>query len=99
MDRESARQAAYLMEQLQKIKDLNIEKTPFDRTRRVHRVKVTWDESKLGINARKVMQELRDGEPRVVVLRAGTGIEFTVFMNEPGDEKVAVRRMREIFKA
>ena len=46
------------MEQLQKIKDLNLEKTPFDRTRRVHRVKVTWDESKLGINARKVMQEL-----------------------------------------
>jgi len=99
MDRESARQAGYLIEQLQKIKDLTVEKTPFDRTRRVHRVKVSWDESKLGINVRKVMQELRDGEPRIVVLRANPGIEFTLFMNEPGDEKLAARRMREIFKA
>src|SRR5262245_35916939 len=94
IDRESDRQAAYLIEQLQKIKGLTIEKTPFDRTRRVHRVKVTWEESKLGISARQVMQELRDGEPRIVVLRSSPGIEFTVFMNEPGDEKVAARRMR-----
>jgi uncharacterized pyridoxal phosphate-dependent enzyme len=100
IDRESDRQAAYLMAQLQKIKGLTAEKTPFDRTRRVHRVKVTWDESKLGINARQVMQELRDGEPRIVVLRANPqGIEFTVFMNDPGDEKLAARRMREIFDA
>lgn len=100
IDRESDRQAAYLMAQLQKIKGLTAEKTPFDRTRRVHRVKVTWDESKLGINARQVMQELRDGEPRIVVLRANPqGIEFTVFMNDPGDEKLAARRMRETFDA
>ena len=55
LDRESERQAAYLVEQFQRIKGLTAEKTPFDRTRRVHRVKVTWDESKLGINARQVM--------------------------------------------
>jgi hypothetical protein len=88
-----------LIEQLRKLKELTVEKTPFDRTRRVHRVRVTWDESKLGINARQIMQELRDGEPRIVVLRGNPGIEFTVFMNEPGDEKIAVRRMREIFNA
>jgi L-seryl-tRNA(Ser) seleniumtransferase len=99
IDRESARQAAFLVEQLQKIKGLKVEKTPFDRTRRVHRVQVSWDESKLGTTARQVMQELRDGEPRIVVLRANPGLEFTVFMNEPGDEKIAARRMREIFKA
>jgi hypothetical protein len=45
------------------------------------------------------MQQLRDGEPRIVVLRANPGIEFTVFMNEPGDEKIAAKRMREVFKA
>jgi L-seryl-tRNA(Ser) seleniumtransferase len=99
IDRESAKQAAYLVEQLQKIQGLSVDKTPFDRTRRVHRVKVSWDESKLGKNVRQVMQELRDGEPRIVVLRANPGIEFTVFMNEPGDEKIAAKRMREIFKA
>jgi len=100
LDRESERQAAFLIEQLQKIKGVQAEKTPFDRTRRVHRVKVTWDESKLGINVRQVMQELRNGEPRIVVLRANPeGIEFTVFMNEPGDEKLAAHRMKEIFDA
>jgi uncharacterized pyridoxal phosphate-dependent enzyme len=99
IDRESARQAAYLIEQLSKINGVMAEKTPFDRTRRVHRVKVTWDEAKLGMNAGQVMKELRDGDPRIVVLRASPGIEFTVFMNEPGDEKIAARRMREIFKA
>jgi D-glucosaminate-6-phosphate ammonia-lyase len=99
IDRQSSRQAAFLMEQLQKIEGLTVEKTPFDRTRRVHRVKVMWDESKLRIDSRQVMQQLRDGEPRIVVLRASPGIEFTVFMNEPGDEKIAARRMREIFKA
>jgi uncharacterized pyridoxal phosphate-dependent enzyme len=100
IDRESARQSAYLVEQLQKIKGLTVEKTPFDRTRRVHRVKVSWDESKLGITSRQLMEQLREGDPRIVVLRANPqGIEFTVFMNEPGDEKVAARRMKEIFKA
>ena len=100
LDRESERQAAYLVEQFQKIKGLKAEKMPFDRTRRVHRVHVTWDESKLGIDARQVMQELRNGEPRVVVLRANPGgIEFTVFMNDAGDEKLAARRMKEIFEA
>jgi L-seryl-tRNA(Ser) seleniumtransferase len=100
IDRASEQQAAYLLDQLKKIPGLNVEKTPFDRTRRVHRVKVSWDESKLGMNTRRVMEELREGEPRIVVLRAETqGIEFTVFMNERGDERIAARRMKEIFKA
>ncbi|MGH9675245.1 MAG: hypothetical protein ACRD44_18900, partial [Bryobacteraceae bacterium] len=98
IDRASERQAAYLIEQLKKIRGLQVEKLPFDRTRRVQRVQVTWDESRLGMTTAQLMRALRDGEPRIVVLRANPqGIEFTVFMNEPGDEKIAVRRMKEIF--
>jgi len=101
LDRECARQAAYLMDQFHKIPGLRAEKAPFDRTRHVHRVNVTWDEKKLGLTAAQVIQELRDGEPRIVAPRAngGQGIEFTVFMNDPGEEKIAARRMKEIFKA
>ena len=40
-----------------------------------------------------------EGEPRIAVGRSPQGIELTVFMNEAGDEKVAVKRLREIFKA
>src|SRR5262245_26200559 len=101
LDRECARQAAYLMDQFHKIPGVRAEKAPFDRTRHVHRVNVTWDEKKLGLTASRVIQELRDGEPRIVAPRAngGQGIEFTVFMNDPGEEKIAARRMKEIFKA
>jgi len=100
VDRESARQAAFLIDAFKKI-GLNAEKTPFDRTRRVHRVKVTWDETRIKLTVRQVEQQLRDGDPRIVVLRAagGKGLEFTVFMNDPGDEKFAARRMKEIFGA
>jgi len=98
IDRESERQAAYLIEQFSKL-GLKAEKLPFDRTRRVHRVKITWDEGKFRLTVKEVEQKLRDGEPRIVVLRAGggQGLEFTVFMNDAGDEKIAARRMREIF--
>lgn len=100
LDRQSAQQADYLIAEFRKLK-LKAEKLPFDRTRRVHRVKVTWDEKKTGITTADVEHRLRDGEPRIVVLRAsgGQGLEFTVFMNEPGDEQIAAGRMGEIFTA
>lgn len=99
IDRESAAQAAYLIGEFQKI-GLKAEKLPFDRTRRVHRVWVHWDEGAKKLTAREVESRLRDGEPRIVVLRnAKGGLEFTVFMNDPGDERVAAGRMREIFGA
>jgi D-glucosaminate-6-phosphate ammonia-lyase len=98
IDRECANQADYLMREFTKLK-LKCEKLPFDRTRRVHRVKVTWDEKAWGMTVKDVEAQLKDGEPRIVVLRAsgGKGLEFTVFMNEPGDEKIAAGRMGEIF--
>ncbi len=98
LDRQSASQADYLIREFTKLK-LKAEKLPFDRTRRVHRVKVTWNEQAMGMTTKDVEARLRDGEPRVVVLRAsgGQGLEFTVFMNDPGDEKIAAGRMGEIF--
>jgi uncharacterized pyridoxal phosphate-dependent enzyme len=100
LDRQAAAQADYLLNQVNKIPGLEARKTPFDRTRRVHRVQVRWDEAALGLNSDQVVEQLRNGEPRIGVLKAQPqGIEFTVFMNEPGDEKIAARRLREIFAA
>ena len=98
LDRQCAAQADYLMREFAKLK-LKTERLPFDRTRRVHRVKVTWDEKARGLTTKDVEKSLRDGEPRIVVLRAsgGQGLEFTVFMNDSGDEKIAAGRMGEIF--
>jgi len=96
IEKESARQADFLIEQLNKLAGVKAERTPFDRTRRVHRVKVSWEEAAKGLTYRQVEEQLREGEPRICVIRDKDGLEFTVFMNEPGDEKVAARRMKEI---
>jgi hypothetical protein len=41
---------------------------------------------------------LLEGEPRIAVLRyEPQGLLFTLFMSDPGDERLVARRMREIF--
>jgi L-seryl-tRNA(Ser) seleniumtransferase len=97
IERQSARQAEYLHSELNKIAGVKASFAPHDRTRRVHRVQVEWDEAAAGLTRRQVTEALLNGEPRISVYRHADGIMFTLFMNEPGDEKIAARRMREIF--
>jgi L-seryl-tRNA(Ser) seleniumtransferase len=98
VDRESKRQADWLSKELGKTSGLKMSAPPFERTRRIHRVIVEWDESSLGISADEVEKQLLDGEPRIAIGRnRPQGIEFTVFLNDAGDEKVLARRMKEIF--
>jgi L-seryl-tRNA(Ser) seleniumtransferase len=100
IDRQCVKQAEYLERELAAVPGLKLERTPVDRTRKIRRVSVRWDEKALGITAADVERLLMEGEPRIAVGRAQPqGIELTVFMNEPGDEKTAVKRLREIFKA
>lgn len=98
LDREYERQAEYLMTELRKA-GLQVEKARFERGRRVHRVIATWDEGKRGVTTAEAEKKLREGEPRIAALRGpeGRGLEFTFLMNDPGEEKVVARRMREIF--
>ena len=98
IDKESRKQADWLESEFKKIRGLRTSRVPFERTRRVHRVVVEWDEAELGITTPQLREQLLEGEPRIAV--AGNpqqGVQFTVFMNDPGDERLAARRMREIF--
>ncbi len=100
IDKISESQARTLAQGLDKIPGLRTEKPPFERMRRVHRVVALWDETRTGLTTEEVEQRLIDGEPRVAVTRHGAGsVQFTVFMNEPGDEDAAVSRMRQVFAA
>ena len=99
IDRQSFQQAEYLRNELNKIPGVKASFSPHDRTRRVHRVAVEWDEAETGLTRKEVDQQLMNGEPRISVYRHSSGIMFTVFMNDPGDEKIAARRMKEIFSA
>jgi len=100
IDRQCVRQAEYLERELSTVPGLKLERTPVDRTRKIRRVQVHWDEQALRITAGDVERLLMEGEPRIAVGRAQPqGIELTVFMNDAGDERTAVKRLREIFKA
>lgn len=98
IDRDCARQAEFLRSSFARIPGLKTGFTPFDRTRKVRRVSVEWDEKALGLTTAECERQLMEGTPRIAVLRhQPQGVVFTVFMNEPGDEKAAAQRMKEIF--
>jgi L-seryl-tRNA(Ser) seleniumtransferase len=97
IDKDCLRQAEYLKASIGRIPGLKAEFARFDRTRKVRRVEVQWDEEALGITAAEAERQLWEGSPRIAILRGKRGITFTVFMNDAGDEKAAARRMEEIF--
>jgi len=99
LDRQCAAQASYLSDQLKKIPGMQVSYAPHDRTRRVYRVLAAWDEQARGISREECEKQLLQGEPRIAVLTHGRAIQFTLLMNDPGDEKIVARRMREIFVA
>jgi seryl-tRNA(Sec) selenium transferase len=97
LDRQCASQANHVAAELKKIPGIEVTFAPHDRTRRVHRVRAQWDEQVLHIGHDECEKLLLEGDPRIAVLRHGRAIVFTMFMNEPGDERLVVKRMREIF--
>jgi seryl-tRNA(Sec) selenium transferase len=99
LDRQYASQATYLANELKKLPGLQVSFAPHDRTRRVHRVVADWDEQALGISRDECEKQLMDGDPRIAILRHNRAVMFTLFMHDPGDEKVVAQRMREIFSS
>jgi L-seryl-tRNA(Ser) seleniumtransferase len=99
LDRQYAGQAEYLSGELRKIVGLQVSMAPHDRTRRVHRVMVQWDPRAVKLSFDECEKLLMEGDPRIAVLRHRGALVFTLFMNDPGDEKIVARRMREIFAA
>lgn len=100
IDRECVKQIEYIERELSAIPGLRLQRTPVDRTRNIRRVMVQWDEAALGITAAELDKQLMAGSPRIAVSRLQPqGIELTVFMNDPGDEKIVVRRLKQLFKA
>jgi L-seryl-tRNA(Ser) seleniumtransferase len=98
LDRQYARQAEYLAQELRKIPGIEVSYAPHDRTRRVYRVVASWDEKAFGLTYDRCEKELLDGNPRIAVLRHNQSIMFVLFMHEPGDEKIVARRMHEILR-
>jgi len=98
IDRECERQANRLAGELEKIPGVETERPPFERMRRVHRVIVRWDEAARGVTVDQAEKRLMEGEPRIAAGHADGGLQFTVFMNEPGEERIAADRLRQILQ-
>jgi L-seryl-tRNA(Ser) seleniumtransferase len=100
IDKQNVAQAEYAVRELKKIRGLEISLAPYEKSRRVQRIVVQWDEQKLGITGDECERQLLAGEPRIALLRnKPQGVVFVFFLGDPGDEKLVVRRMKEVFRA
>jgi L-seryl-tRNA(Ser) seleniumtransferase len=65
----------------------------------VPHLRVTWDETALGMTPAQVSEKMRAGEPSIEV-RPGAreALEIGVWMLEPGEDEVVARRLREVLQ-
>ncbi len=99
LDRQYREQCEYIHGALKKVAGLNVGYMPFEKARKIPRVYVQWDEKAKGLTTNECIRQLLDGDPRVAVLKHDEqGIYLTMFMADPGDERVVVRRLKEIFR-
>ena len=57
---------------------------------------ISWDESKVKISRRELQEKLRGGDPSIEVMGGkNEGINITVFMLKPGQDKIVGKRIKE----
>lgn len=60
---------------------------------------ISWDATKVNLSRDEMLEKLRDGDPSVAVMGSGdNGINITVWMLKPGQEKIVARRVQEELK-
>jgi D-glucosaminate-6-phosphate ammonia-lyase len=98
LDRQYRDQCEYMLSALKKTPGVRTGYMPYERTRKIPRVYVQWDEKALRLTTDQCVQQLLDGDPRIAVLKHDEqGIYLTMFMADAGDEKLVARRLKEIF--
>ncbi|MBI86003.1 MAG: selenocysteine synthase [Planctomycetaceae bacterium] len=69
---------------------------------RVPHALLTWDEQQLGVTRQQMKQRLADGKPSIATVRVyGTGDDgflISVFMLQPGEEKIVALRLKQILQ-
>lgn len=59
-------------------------------------INICWDSSKVKIEQKDLQEKLRKGDPSIEVMPAeNMGINITVFMLKPGQDKIVARRIKE----
>lgn len=59
------------------------------------KITISWDQTKIKVTPRDVMKRLQEGTPSIETMGGRDGIDITVFMLKPGEEKIVARRLQE----
>jgi L-seryl-tRNA(Ser) seleniumtransferase len=62
------------------------------------KITINWDKSKINLTRKELGENLRNGSPSIEVISWGdpdNSIDLTVFMLNPGQEKIVARRLKE----
>ena len=90
--------AAEMLGALSKIRGLKAERFMPVIANQVPQVRLTWTEDAFGFSAPAVAQQLLDGDPSIAVMQPGDReVRISTWMLRPGEHRVVLRRMQEIF--
>ena len=59
------------------------------------KIVVSWDQNKVKATPREIKSRLQNGNPSIETMGGNTGIDITVFMLKPGEEKIVAKRLQE----
>jgi len=69
-----------------------------DVANHVPHVRISWDAAARGITPTDAVNRLRAGEPSIGTRSEGDALVIGVWMMRPGEEKIVVRRLREVLE-
>jgi uncharacterized pyridoxal phosphate-dependent enzyme len=69
-----------------------------DVANHVPHVRISWDATARGITPTDAVNRLRAGEPSIGTRSEGDALVIGVWMMRPGEEKIVVRRLREVLE-
>ena len=59
------------------------------------KITISWDQTKVKATPREIMKRLQDGSPSIETMGGRDGIDITVFMLKPGEDKIVAKRLQE----
>lgn len=58
-------------------------------------IRVTWDETKVGVKPADLIKRLRAGEPSIAILQVENTLDIGVITLKPGEDKIVARRLKQ----
>ena len=86
--------------ELKSVEGIRVARAGPENAGNVPYLSVDWDQRAKGFTHEEYLRRLREGRPRIELWETrDRGLCLTPFMLEPGEEKIVIRRMCEVFKS